>query len=182
MNSVTSADINAKCVLIANGNSGISGDVKFEQNVSGGKVEVKGEINGLNGIHGFHIHEKPLVGIDCATSGGHYNPFGVDHGDRPAIQPDRHNGDQGNIKKSGDTTKFSWDDEILSLTGQYSIVGRTCVIHANADDLGLGGDASSKANGNAGPRVACGMVALTNTSFLKVSLTTIFMFIGFLLF
>ena len=68
------------------------------------------------------------------------------------------------------------------MSGSTSVFGKSIVVHLDADDLGKGGQADSLTTGHAGPRVACGMVALTNTSFLKVSLTTIFMFIGFLLF
>jgi len=36
-----------------------------------------------------------------------------------------------------------------------SVIGRTLVIHQDMDDLGLGGDEGSLANGNAGARVGC---------------------------
>ena len=36
-----------------------------------------------------------------------------------------------------------------------NIIGRSIVVHADEDDLGLGGVADSKTTGNAGARVAC---------------------------
>ena len=39
-----------------------------------------------------------------------------------------------------------------------SIMGRAIVVHAGTDDMGEGGDAESKKTGNAGARVACGVI------------------------
>ena len=39
-------------------------------------------------------------------------------------------------------------------------LGRTMVIHADVDDLGKGGHNLSKATGNAGGRLACGVIGL----------------------
>lgn len=39
-------------------------------------------------------------------------------------------------------------------------MGRACVVHAKTDDLGRGGDEESKKTGNAGKRLACGIIGL----------------------
>ena len=44
--------------------------------------------------------------------------------------------------------------------GDRSVVGRGMVIHKDEDDLGKGGDAESKKTGNAGDRLACGIIVL----------------------
>ena len=31
-------------------------------------------------LHGFHIHDSGDTNDACRASGGHYNPFGRDHG------------------------------------------------------------------------------------------------------
>lgn len=49
-------------------------------------------------------------------------------------------------------------DSHISLTGANNIVGRTLVVHADPDDLGLGGHELSKTTGNAGARIACGVI------------------------
>eukprot|EP00340_Litonotus_pictus_P011332 CAMPEP_0170536424 /NCGR_PEP_ID=MMETSP0209-20121228/102143_1 /TAXON_ID=665100 ORGANISM="Litonotus pictus, Strain P1" /NCGR_SAMPLE_ID=MMETSP0209 /ASSEMBLY_ACC=CAM_ASM_000301 /LENGTH=142 /DNA_ID=CAMNT_0010837789 /DNA_START=195 /DNA_END=624 /DNA_ORIENTATION=+ len=67
-------------------------------------------------------------------------------------------GDLGNIENEGDSSTFDFEDDLLSLSGTYSIIGRSCVIHETKDDLGLGGTDASKASGNAGSRVALGQL------------------------
>ena len=47
------------------------------------------------------------------------------------------------------------------ITGDRSIIGRTMVIHADVDDLGKGGHELSKSTGNAGGRLACGVIGLS---------------------
>ena len=54
------------------------------------------------------------------------------------------------------------DDSLVSLTGDKSIAGRAIVVHAGRDDLGLGGNAGSLASGNAGSRVACCVIGLSD--------------------
>ena len=39
-----------------------------------------------------------------------------------------------------------------------SVVGRSVVIHADEDDLGLGGQSDSLTTGHAGARLACGVI------------------------
>ena len=43
-----------------------------------------------------------------------------------------------------------------------SVIGRGIVVHADRDDLGLGGDAGSLATGNAGSRLACCIIKRLN--------------------
>lgn len=44
------------------------------------------------------------------------------------------------------------------LYGDYSVIGRGCMVHALEDDLGFGGNTGSLSTGNAGSRVACGTI------------------------
>ena len=56
-------------------------------------------------------------------------------------------------------------DSVASLHGQFSVVNRAIVVHAGEDDLGRGeGDKAeeSKKTGNAGSRVACGIIKLVD--------------------
>ena len=56
--------------------------------------------------------------------------------------------------------KLEISDSLISLSGERSIIGRTMVIHADIDDLGKGGHQLSKSTGNAGGRLACGVIGM----------------------
>lgn len=50
-------------------------------------------------------------------------------------------------------------DHFLQLRGyKYNIIGRSVVIHKDEDDLGRGGNIESLKTGNAGKRLACGVI------------------------
>ncbi|XP_049872912.1 superoxide dismutase [Cu-Zn]-like, partial [Pectinophora gossypiella] len=114
------------------------------------------------GKHGFHIHEYGDNTNGCTSAGAHFNPTGSDHGGPES--PVRHVGDLGNIEGSllGFTRVYVQDSQI-SLSGPHSIIGRTLVIHAEPDDFGLGGTETSKTTGNAGARIACGVIGFAST-------------------
>ena len=90
---------------------------------------------------------------------GHFNPHGATHGAPDAKV--RHAGDLGNIQ-AGDNGVAVVDivDHLIPIHGPHTIVGRAIVVHEKVDDLGKGGNDESLKTGNAGARVACGIVAL----------------------
>ncbi len=122
-------------------------------------VVVRGRITDLTpGRHGFHVHAVGDVGEGCRAAGGHFNPFGRLHGAPDAGE--RHVGDLGNVVAGADgVAEVNVVDPMASLhAGLSGVVGRAFVVHAGEDDLGLGGDSGSVRTGNAGARVACGVV------------------------
>jgi superoxide dismutase, Cu-Zn family len=143
----------AVAVLHPTYGNNVSGEVRFSE-VEGG-VRVTAELRGLKpGKHGFHIHALgDCSAPDGTSSGGHYNPMGKAHGGPDSAE--RHVGDLGNITadKSG---RASYDrvDRYLSLKGPYSIVGHAVIVHAGEDDF------VSQPTGNAGARVACGVIGI----------------------
>jgi Cu/Zn superoxide dismutase len=64
------------------------------------------------------------------------------------------------VATANKVAKVEIEDSIISLTGANNIVGRTLVVHADPDDLGKGGHELSKTTGNAGARIACGVIGI----------------------
>ena len=54
------------------------------------------------------------------------------------------------------------DDAQVQLFGVNSVIGRSCVLHKNEDDLGTTEHPDSKTTGNSGPRIACGVIGVAN--------------------
>ncbi|XP_061169299.1 superoxide dismutase [Cu-Zn]-like [Saccostrea echinata] len=154
-----SAPLKAVCVL--KGDSNVTGTVHFNQEAPGSPVTVSGEISGLTpGQHGFHVHQFGDNTNGCTSAGAHFNPFNKDHAGPD--DADRHVGDLGNVTAGEDgVAKINISDKVIDLAGPQSIIGRTMVIHADVDDLGRGGHELSKTTGNAGGRLACGVIGIT---------------------
>ena len=141
------------CVLRPTEGNEVHGSVVFLQ--KDGFVEVTGELTGLKpGEHGFHVHEYG----DCSDpkvtcAGGHFNPTSKPHGSREAGQ--RHDGDLGNIKADAEgKAKINFQDRVIQLNGPRSILGRGLIVHADPDDF------KTQPTGNAGARVACGVIGI----------------------
>jgi superoxide dismutase, Cu-Zn family len=71
-------------------------------------------------------------------------------------------GDLGNITvDENGTSVINIVDTKLQLIGPHSIVGRSIVLYAGADDMGRGGHENSLSTGNTGPRIAAGIIGLS---------------------
>ncbi|XP_023661010.1 superoxide dismutase [Cu-Zn] [Paramormyrops kingsleyae] len=148
-----------KAVCVLKGSGDVFGTVFFEQQDDSAPVKVTGEIQGLTpGLHGFHVHTFGDNTNGCMSAGPHFNPHNKTHGG-PADNI-RHVGDLGNVTAEDNVAKIDITDKLISLTGPHSIIGRTMVIHEKADDLGKGGDDESLKTGNAGGRLACGVIGI----------------------
>lgn len=131
----------------------VDGMVTFTQEE--GAIRVVADVNNLTaGKHGFHVHEYgDCSAPDAASAGGHFNPENQPHGGPASDQ--RHVGDLGNIEANGaGKAQLDQKDDLLAFSGAHSIIGRSVIVHAGADDL------SSQPSGNAGPRVACGVIGI----------------------
>lgn len=151
--------VKAVCKLSEDNESGVSGVIHFVQQKPGGPVRVEGKIQGLaDGRHGFHVHEFGDQTSGCTSAGPHFNPFHKVHGG--PTDEIRHVGDLGNVESKDGHCTVNIEDAEITLTGASSILGRTMVVHADEDDLGKGGHELSKTTGNAGARLACGVIGI----------------------
>ncbi|XP_010414582.1 PREDICTED: superoxide dismutase [Cu-Zn] 2, chloroplastic [Camelina sativa] len=149
-----------KAVAVLKGNSDVEGVVTLTQDDSG-PTTVNVRITGLTpGPHGFHLHEFGDTTNGCISTGPHFNPNKMTHG-APEDEC-RHAGDLGNIIANADgVAETTIVDNQIPLTGPNCVVGRAFVVHELKDDLGKGGHELSLTTGNAGGRLACGVIGLT---------------------
>ncbi len=144
----------ASAQLQATRGSSTSGDVRFVQ--MGGKVRVSGEVRGLKpgAEHGFHVHDKgDCSSGDGMSTGGHFNPGNLKHGAHGGAE--HHVGDLPSLK--ADTmgvARFSFESGSIAVgSGANDIVGRGLIVHRDPDDY------TTQPTGNAGPRLACAVIA-----------------------
>jgi superoxide dismutase, Cu-Zn family len=143
----------AVCVLYPTQGNTASGTVIFTRTDKGINVVV--DVQGVSkGKHGFHIHEfGDCSSQDGSSAGGHFNPGGKTHG--APMDMTRHMGDMGNIE-ADETGKahLEYTDPVMTFEGANSIIGRSVILHKNEDDL------KTQPTGNAGPRIACGVIGI----------------------
>lgn len=137
------------------------GTVVLSETPHGVLMAVK--VNDLEpGPHAFHIH---AVGActppDFRSAGGHYNPAGREHGIENA--KGKHAGDLPNlhVAANGKVELEVLADAVTLTDGGaratlFDADGSAIVVHAGPDDY------ASDPAGNAGARVACGIVELVN--------------------
>ena len=130
-----------------------SGRVEFES--SGGGVAVRATLSGLppSAELGFHVHEKgDCSSPDGNSAGGHFNPTQQPHG--PQDGP-HHAGDMPMLKSDAQgkaEARFTLAGVSLG-SGAADLVGRAVIVHAQPDDY------KTQPTGNAGARIACGVIA-----------------------
>lgn len=122
---------------------------------SGMEVRVQLEVTGtMPGTHAVHLHEKgDCSSEDAESAGPHWNPTGHDHGHLE--KPPAHLGDIGNLEVDGEgrgSLSFSTLHWTVGTKAENDIIGKALVIHASEDDF------TSQPAGNAGKRIACGVV------------------------
>lgn len=142
----------AIAVLHSASGSQVTGTVTFTK--TGDTVQVVADITGLTpGKHAFHIHEfGDCSAPDAASAGSHFNPTKKPHGAPDATE--HHVGDMGNLEAdSSGKAHLELKSNMLKFSGETSILGRGVIVHEKVDDW-------SQPVGNAGGRVACGVVGV----------------------
>lgn len=131
----------------------VTGEVQFEQRPAG--VLVRATVSGLapGSIHGFHVHEKgDCSSGDGMSAGGHFNPQGVAHGYYQAAV--HHAGDMPNLQADtqGQARMIFELKGVQLTTGPDGLIGKGVIVHSGPDDY------VSQPTGNAGGRLACGVI------------------------
>jgi len=125
----------------------------------GNGVHLTGEIGGLSpgSTHAIHIHEKgDCSAADASSAGGHFNPAAQPHG--KVGSGAHHGGDMDNLVANAEgIAQVNAHAEGVTLGGGAAndVAGKAVIVHAAADDY------RTQPTGNAGGRVACGVITVT---------------------
>tara|TARA_Y100000816_G_scaffold291175_1_gene281742 strand:+ start:8403 stop:10214 length:1812 start_codon:yes stop_codon:yes gene_type:complete len=138
----------------------IDGKITIEELPSKG-LKLNYNISGLTpGKHGFHIHEFGDLNNKCMNCGSHFNPFKKNH---CKTLKNCHLGDLGNVvaNKNGIAKGSKFTPYLcLKKNKKCNVINRSIIVHDKKDDLGKGKNEESKKTGNAGKRLACGIIKL----------------------
>ncbi|WP_394173384.1 superoxide dismutase family protein [Guptibacillus hwajinpoensis] len=133
------------------------GTAELMQQDSGTMIQLDAS-NLPEGTHGFHIHETgSCEAPDFKSAGEHFNPADASHGTMSEDGP--HAGDLENLEVSADGTvqKEIMNEKVTLEKGKDNSLlkesGTALVIHASEDDN------TSQPSGDAGDRIACGVIA-----------------------
>jgi len=132
--------------------SPISGTARFKDVKGGLKVTVT--LTGVPGrMHALHVHEFGDCSDSGKAAGGHYNPKGAPHGHALKDAKKAHPGDLGNVAVQDGKVAFTASLPKAALKGKIAVAGRSIVLHEKEDDF-------SQPVGNAGGRIACGVIVI----------------------
>ena len=104
------------------------------------------------GVHAIHLHETGKCEPPFKTAGGHFNPAHKQHGFR--VEGGAHGGDLPNldVPANGKVKAEFIAHDVTIEGGLLDADGAALVVHAKADDY------KSQPAGEAGDRVACGVI------------------------
>ena len=151
----------ARAMLQPSVGSTAQGSVHLNQ-LSDGTVDVVADLTGVPpGVHGFHVHQNGDCSNNGQAAGGHFNPMNMPHAAPDAVS--HHAGDWGNVTadEKGEVHARFNTHSVTVAPGTTSAVGHAIILHANPDDL------TTQPSGNAGARIACGIVTLMDAASME---------------
>jgi Cu-Zn family superoxide dismutase len=128
-------------------------------------VQVQVSVHGLPaGFHGFHIHSVGICEAPFTSAGGHLNPGSASHPGHAGDMPVLYVTDGGEGRADFITDRFT----IPSL---FDTDGSAIIVHAKPDNYANiptdrydpDPDAMTLATGDAGARIACGVIEPAGT-------------------
>lgn len=146
------------------------GKIRF-QAAGKGALDVRVSVKGLApGFHGFHVHQTGSCVAPFTSAGPHYNPSAQTHGAHAGDMPPLLVGSDGRASAEFRTTSLTIDGLVDAGSDANAVI-----IHAAPDNLAnipdtyhshipdassttFGPDATTKATGDSGARVVCGVV------------------------
>lgn len=153
-----------------NGDDTVGGCVTFVQ-VFKDTTTITYRVTGLPpGEHAMTIHECADFSEGLETLGAHFNPHNKNHGGPD--DEERHAGDLGNIVAGEDgVATGTMANDLIMLSGDFSVVGRSVLVTDSPDDCGKGGHETSLVNGNSGDPMAFGEIVRQKDVVKRVSAT-----------
>jgi superoxide dismutase, Cu-Zn family len=157
------ADQDGARVLLRNAGGQPVGTVRLDQ--EDGAVLVRAGVHDLTpGFHGFHVHAVGQCVPPFTSAGGHHNPGGSGHG--------AHAGDMPSLLVGADGTgELRFKTDRFTVAELLDADGSAIIVHASPDNFAhippryystteatYGPDSVTLATGDAGSRVACGVV------------------------
>jgi Cu-Zn family superoxide dismutase len=133
-----------------------AGTATFQEIKGGKELSIKISLKNIPfGEHAVHIHQNPTCDApDFKGAGGHFNPDSKQHGTMNPMG--HHNGDLPQNVSVGENhmgeASFKVDYLSLSEGAPNSVKGHSIVVHEKADDM------KTDPTGNAGNRIACGVI------------------------
>lgn len=128
------AEASLSCVATFN-QDGMTGTITFSQDSATSNTSVVISLTGVPATVGpWHVHQNAITNNDCsnAVAGGHYNPFNVPLG--YSTCPNMSTCEVGDMSTklgplTAGTISATYVDTNLPLFGEYTVIGRSIVIH-----------------------------------------------------
>ena len=160
--SVTSAEAassRARRVELRDGDGDVVGRVRLTT-AGDPLVRVNVSVSGLPpGFHGFHVHAVGVCEPPFTSAGGHHNPAGASHpghaGDLPVL-----------YVTEGGIARAEFVTDRFTIGSLFDSDGSALIIHGRPDNYANiptdrydpDPDSTTLGTGDAGPRIACGVI------------------------